>query len=98
MSASYFRRGMNQQATFELFVRELPQQRRFLIACGIEAALEFLESLHFDDGSINALRQLEAFDEPFLQHLRDLRFSGDAWAVAEGEAVFASEPILRVTA
>ena len=30
--------------------------------------------------------------------LAGLRFSGDAWAVAEGETVFAEEPLLRVTA
>ena len=44
------------------------------------------------------LRSLGAFDDAFLDALGRLRFTGDVWAVPEGEAVFAEEPLLRVTA
>jgi nicotinate phosphoribosyltransferase len=98
MSASYFARGNNGQATFELFVRRLPEERNFLIACGLDDALAYLESFRFGRDAITYLRSTGIFREDFLDYLAALRFTGEAWAIPEGEAVFAGEPLLRVTA
>lgn len=98
MVASYFRHKMEERSTFDLFVRRLPASRNFLIACGLEHALEYLETMRFDDESLNYLRSLEMFDEEFLDYLGGLRFGGDVHAIPEGEAVFGGEPLLRVTA
>jgi nicotinate phosphoribosyltransferase len=98
MAASYFRHGMEERSTFDLFVRRLPEERNFLIACGLEHALEYLETMRFDDEALNYLRSLETFDEEFLDYLGALRFTGDVHAVPEGDAVFGGEPLLRVTA
>jgi nicotinate phosphoribosyltransferase len=98
MAASYFRQGMNERSTFDLFVRHLPERRNFLIACGLEQALDYLEELHFDDESVDYLRSLEMFDDEFLDFLQELRFTGDVHAIPEGDAVFGGEPLLRVTA
>jgi nicotinate phosphoribosyltransferase len=98
MAASYFRQGMNERSTFDLFVRHLPERRNFLIACGLEQALDYLEELRFDDEAVGYLRSLEMFDDDFLDFLRELRFSGDVHAILEGDAVFGGEPLLRVTA
>lgn len=98
MAASYFAHGMDEPATFDLFVRHLPANRNFLISCGLEDALSYLESLQFDDESVAYLQSLGFFDERFLAFLPGLRFTGDVWAIPEGEAFFAEEPVLRVTA
>ena len=98
MAASYFAHGMNDVATFELSVRRLPPGRGFLLACGLEEAIAFLDGFAFSADVLAYLRTLGAFDEAFLEGLGRLRFSGDVWAVPEGEAVFAEEPLLRVTA
>jgi len=98
MAASYFRHKMEERSTFDLFVRRLPASRNFLIACGLEHALEYLETMRFDDESLNYLRSLEMFDDEFLDYLGALRFGGDVHAIREGEAVFGGEPLLRVTA
>ncbi|MGH2702024.1 MAG: nicotinate phosphoribosyltransferase [Actinomycetota bacterium] len=98
MAASYFRRSMKGRSTFDLFVRQLPPERNFLISCGLHQALDYLEKLHFDEDSIEYLRSLEMFDDDFLGYLGGLRFTGDVHAMAEGEAVFDGEPLLRVTA
>jgi nicotinate phosphoribosyltransferase len=98
MAASYHARGMNHPATFDLFVRKLPPQRKFLIACGISDALDYLERLHFNGSAIDYLRSLGIFGEHFLEYLTSFRFSGEVWAMAEGDAAFGEEPILRVTA
>ncbi len=98
MAASYFAHGMNGPATFELSVRQLPEHRGFLVACGLEDALSHLDGPAFSDETIDYLRSLGTFDAAFLDSLAGFRFTGDVWAVPEGEAVFAQEPLLRVTA
>ncbi len=98
MAASYFAHGLNEPATFELSVRRLPPGRGFLVACGLEDALAFLDGLAFNVAAVDYLRSLDTFDQAFLDALGRLRFTGDVWAVPEGEAVFAEEPLLRVTA
>ena len=98
MAASYFRNGMEERSTFDLFVRRLPESRNFLIACGLEHALEYLETMCFDEESLSYLRSLEMFDEEFIEYLGALRFKGKVHAVPEGDAVFGGEPLLRVTA
>lgn len=98
MAASYHTHAMNGSATFDLFVRELPRERNFLLAAGLEPALDFLEGLRFDPPAIAYLRSLGLFPESFLTYLGDLRFTGEVWALPEGEVAFQSEPLLRVTA
>jgi nicotinate phosphoribosyltransferase len=98
MAAAYRRLGMDGVASFELFVRHLPEPRNFLVAAGLEPALAHLEQLRFEPDELHYLRTLELFDEDFVASLADLRFTGDVWAVPEGEVVFGEEPILRVTA
>ncbi|MGH2731057.1 MAG: nicotinate phosphoribosyltransferase [Actinomycetota bacterium] len=98
MAAGYHAHGMNGPATFDLFIRDLPKQRNFLVACGLEQALEYLENLHFDADALTYLESLGLFGADFLAYLADLRFTGEVWAVPEGEVVFESEPLLRVTA
>jgi nicotinate phosphoribosyltransferase len=98
MAASYLRRGMDGTATFSLFVRELPPTRGFLVAAGLEACLAFLEDLRFEPEDLDYLRDELGFDERALEAFRDLRFTGDVWAVPEGRIVLAEEPLLEVTA
>ena len=98
MAASYHERGMTGRATFDLFVRDLPACRNFLIVAGLEQALDYLEDLTFDETATEYLRSLRMFDESFLDYLRGFEFTGEVWAVPEGEAVFPPEPIMQVTA
>lgn len=98
MAAAYQDAGINHRATFELFVRRLPAQRRFLVAAGLDSALAGLEGLQFSPEEIDYLADEGTMPESFLAALADLRFTGDVWAVPEGEVVFADEPLVRVTA
>lgn len=99
MLEAYVREGMNDTAVFELFVRRLPPQRNFLVAAGLEQALQFLGTLAFDEQELDWLaRQQAGFSPAFLDWLRRLRFTGDVDAMPEGTPFFADEPVLRVTA
>ena len=98
MAVSYLRRGMTGPATFNLFVRQLPPDRGFLIAAGLEDCLAFLEQFTFTAADLAWLAESQGFSEPDLEALRRLRFTGEVWAVPEGTAVFAGEPLVEVTA
>ena len=98
MAAAYQHSGQTAPATFDLFVRSLPDTRNFLVAAGLADVLDHLESLHVSDAELDYLASLDWVDDDFLAMLSDLRFTGDVWAVPEGEVVFAGEPILSVTA
>jgi nicotinate phosphoribosyltransferase len=98
MSASYLRRGKNQPAIFELFVRRLPPNREWLLAAGLGPTLELIRELRFGDRELDYLRSLELFADDFIDYLAAFRFSGDLEAMPEGTVCFANEPLIRVTA
>ncbi|HEV3474112.1 MAG TPA: nicotinate phosphoribosyltransferase [Actinomycetota bacterium] len=98
MAASYLRRGMTAPATFSLFVRNLPQSWGFLVACGLNRCLEFVESLTFTKDDLAYLRSELGFPTETINSFRRLRFTGQVHAVPEGRVVFADEPLLEVTA
>jgi nicotinate phosphoribosyltransferase len=98
MLQAYLELGMQDEAVFDLFVRRLPASRNFLVACGLDDVLHYLETLRFDQGSLDHLASLETFSPRFLEELASLRFEGDVYAVPEGTPVFADEPILQVVA
>jgi nicotinate phosphoribosyltransferase len=102
MMAGYYAAGVTSSATFELYVRDLPPNRSFLIAAGLEQALDYLEHLRFDAGEIAHFRGLPNLERVpaafFDDYLPRFRFTGEVWAVAEGTPVFPPEPMLRITA
>ena len=102
MAAGYHAAGRMPRASFELFVRALPPTRGYLVAAGLEQALEYLGSWRFTPDDVAYLRTVPALAGAgtafFDEYLSRLRFTGDVWAVDEGVPVFAGEPLVRVTA
>jgi nicotinate phosphoribosyltransferase len=98
MLQAYFDRRMAAPAVFELFVRRLPEPRNFLVAAGLEQAIEYLRNLRFTPDDLAQLQTTGLFRDEFLDWLGALRFTGDVDAMPEGTVFFANEPILRVTA
>jgi nicotinate phosphoribosyltransferase len=98
MLFAYRAHGMTDIAVFELFVRELPLRRGFLMAAGLEQAIEFLEGMHFSEADLSYLRETGRFDAAFLRDLETLRFTGDVDALPEGSIFFQNEPVIRVVA
>ena len=98
MMQAYLDHDDTDSAVFELFVRSLPPRRGFLLAAGLEQALDFLENLRFSAADIDWLNSTGRFGKNLLDYLAAFRFSGDVHAMAEGTAFLASEPILRITA
>ena len=102
MSACYTGEGIaDKPASFELFTRRLPAGYGYLIAMGLAQGLEYLQNLSFSPEQILALQKTDIFgDAPdrFWGLLESFRFEGDVWAVPEGAAIFADEPMLRIEA
>jgi len=98
MLRSYFEEGLEGRAVFSLFVRRLPEARNFLLACGLDDVLHYLERLSFTEAAIHELERLDRFPPGFLDRLSRLRFTGDVWAMPEGTPFFAGEPLLEVCA
>jgi nicotinate phosphoribosyltransferase len=98
MVQTYFEENKTAPAVFEFFVRHLPPGRNFLIAAGLEQAVEFLEELSFSDEDCAWLGQTGRFSSALIDRLRHLRFTGAVDAMPEGTPFFPNEPILRVIA
>lgn len=98
MLEAYRAHGMAEVAVFELFFRKLPPERGFLLAAGLEQAVAYLETLRFSAEELDWLAASGLFAPDFVASLAEFRFTGDVDAVPEGTAVFADEPVLRVTA
>ncbi len=98
MWEAYLSEGMDETAAFEFYVRDLPTQRGFLIASGLESLLSFLENLSFSAGEIAYLEETGRFSRKLLDRLAAFRFTGDLYALPEGTAFFAGEPLIRVVA
>ena len=97
MAASYLAQGTaSDRVAFELFVRELPRDRGYLVAAGLETAERYLRELHFDDSSLDYLERSGTCSGPLLDELRGLRFDGDLDAMPEGTVAHATEPLLRI--
>jgi nicotinate phosphoribosyltransferase len=98
MLQAYFEEQMSEVAAFSLFVRRLPERRNYLLACGLDDVLAYLETLRFDAPALAYLESLGRFSMPFLRHLEQFRFTGDVYAVPEGTPIFAGEPLLEIEA
>jgi nicotinate phosphoribosyltransferase len=96
MLQSYLENDMKETAVFEFFVRKLPEKRNFLVAAGLAQVLDFLENLHFTQEELDWLAR--RFPPHMISWLRQLRFSGDVYAMQEGTLFFPDQPILRVVA
>jgi nicotinate phosphoribosyltransferase len=102
MAACYTGESLaDRPASFELFARRLPSGFGYVIAMGLEQAIEYLEKFRFHEDQIDALQATGIFANApihFWSLLESGKFTGDLWAVPEGTAVFANEPLLRVEA
>ena len=98
MVQAYLDRGETGEAVFEFFVRRLPSRRGFLLAAGLEDALDYIETLRFTPQDIDWLKGTGRFRDNFLDYLKDFRFTGDVHAIPEGTVCFPNEPLIRITA
>ena len=98
MLYAYVNSGKTETAAFELFTRELPPHRNYLIFAGLPWVVDFVENLRFSKEEIDYLHSLKLFPDHFLDFLKEFRFTGTVYSMEEGEVFFQNEPVLRVEA
>ncbi|MGD1838127.1 MAG: nicotinate phosphoribosyltransferase [Nitrososphaeraceae archaeon] len=101
MASAYFNSGIKDSiGIFEMFIRKFPKNRNYLVASGLEQIISYLVNFKFNSEQINFLQSMDLFknDEKFLNYLKDIRFTGNLFAVHEGTIIFPNEPILRIEA
>ena len=98
MAACYFDQGMQEEATFSLFIRKYPEHRGYFVAAGLEEALRYLETLRFSADDLAYLDATGLFSTKFLDYLQGVRFTGEVFALPEGSIFFKDEPVIEVSA
>lgn len=103
MAYGYWKSGLAERgAVYHQFFRKNPFGGGYVVACGHELLAEWLENLRFAEDDLQYLAGLQGndgrpmFEQGFLDHLRELRFSCDVDAVPEGTVMFPYEPLVRV--
>ncbi|MDR0492835.1 MAG: nicotinate phosphoribosyltransferase [Nitrososphaerota archaeon] len=97
MCAAYYDNQNFEPATFDLFIRRLPQNRSYFLFAGLEEALNYLQTIKFTGEQLAYLKK-QGFRADFLKYLKNFRFTGEVWAIPEGTIAFPNEPLLRITA
>jgi nicotinate phosphoribosyltransferase len=103
MAQAYRSQGLaEEEAVFHLFFRRNPFGGGYAVACGLERALDFLESFRFGDADLAYLATLTGndgrplFEQAFLDELGRIRLALDVDAMPEGTVAFPYEPLVRV--
>ncbi|MFJ9719862.1 nicotinate phosphoribosyltransferase [Streptomyces sp. NPDC101213] len=98
MAMSYLREEKTGPATFSLFARSLPPGRGFLVAAGLESALDYLAGFRVGPEDVAAFASALHRPPEDLEPLLGLAFTGRVRAIPEGRIALADEPLLEVTA
>jgi nicotinate phosphoribosyltransferase len=93
-----WRSGHNGRATFDVYTRRSPFAGGFMLFAGLQPSLDYLRSFHYTDDDLTWLERIKGYNTDFLHYLSNLRFTGEIFAMEEGDIVFPNEPMLRVTA
>jgi nicotinate phosphoribosyltransferase len=103
MAQGYWRAGLaEREAVFHLTFRRCPFGGGYAIACGLAAALDWLEEFQFEGDDLRYLAGQTGsdgrplFHEKFLDFLRSGRLACDLDALPEGTLAFPHEPLVRV--
>ncbi len=97
MAQVYFNKGENKTAIFDFYTRPV-KRRPYLVSAGLEQLLYYLENLKFTEEDIDFLYRTGKFTDEFLDYLKDFRFTGNVYAIEEGEIFFPNEPVVQIEA
>lgn len=98
MMQGYFKNNTNETVIFDAFYRTNPSGSGYAICAGLDQVIDYIKNLHFEEEDIQYLKEMNLFDEDFLDYLRQFRFTGDIYAIPEGTVVFPMEPLVKVIA
>ena len=99
MAQTYFDKGeVNKKVYFDIFYRKNPFDGGYAISGGLDNIIKFINNFKITDKDIEFLRNTNKFSEEFLEYLRNLKFTGDLYAVKDGTVIFPNEPVITIRA
>ena len=99
MAQVYFDKlEQNKKVYFDIFYRTNPFNGGYAMSGGVDNIIEYINNFKICEDDIAYLRSTNCFSEEFLNYLKDLKFTGDIYAVPDGTAIFPNEPVITVKA
>jgi nicotinate phosphoribosyltransferase len=98
MAQVYVKEGLTGNAVFEVYIRDLPEDRGYAVYAGLAPAIEFVKNLRFKQDEIAYLESLKIFKPYFLDYLSNLKFEGKIYSLKEGTIATHTIPILAIEA
>lgn len=99
MAQTYFDKGeVNKKVYFDIFYRKNPFDGGYAISGGLDNIIKFINNFKITDKDIEFLKSTNKFSKEFLEYLRNLKFTGDLYAVKDGTVIFPNEPVITVRA
>ena len=96
MQGLFFEGKHEQQCVFDRYYRNNPFKGGYTVVAGLEHLIDYVENIHFSDDDLTYLKSTGFFRQEFLDYLKELRFTGDIYAMPEGTVAFPQEVLLRV--
>lgn len=97
--ALWLENGMeNIIATYDLVVRDMPKNRNFMLAGGLEEIIEGIKKWRYSEDDVAYLIKNNLATSKLAEYLKKFKFTGDLYAMPEGTPFFPGEPVIRVTA
>ncbi|HWV25463.1 MAG TPA: nicotinate phosphoribosyltransferase [Thermomicrobiales bacterium] len=93
-----WRSGHNGRSTFDVYTRRAPFAGAFMLFAGLGPTLDYLRAFRYTQDDLAWFERIKGYEPAFLDFLANLRFTGEIYAMEEGEIAFPNEPLLRVTA
>ena len=88
----------NKTAVFNLFYRKAPENNNWAVVSGVDEVIEMVESLGGKEPEFfEKFLPGEEYAE-FRKYLSTMRFTGNLYAMREGEIVFPNQPVIIVEA
>lgn len=96
-----FQEGDYERFTVHDYFFRKPPFGSYLLVNGTERVVKNLLNFRFTEEDIEGVKLIDPLSakqdaEEYLEYLRRLRFTGDIWAIQEGDLAFPNEPIIRV--
>ena len=99
MAQVYFDKlEQNKKVYFDIFYRTNPFNGGYAMSGGLDNIIEYIKKFKISEEDIEYLRSTNCFSEEFLNYLKNLKFTGDIYAVPDGTAIFPNEPVITVKA
>lgn len=97
MGKSFFENGMkDQRAVFNFIYRKAPENNNWAVVSGTDEVIEMIKNLgNADEGFFEKFLPGDSYAE-FRSYLSTMKFTGNVWAMREGEIAFPNEPIIII--